>query len=310
MKCRNHVFFILLFLVKLNYFLPQSPYVVVLGTTQDAGSPQIGCTKKCCSDLFKNPDLSRNVVSLGIVDSKVNKFWMIESTPDFIRQSKLLRDISGFSHDELPDGIFITHAHIGHYTGLMYLGRESVSSEKIPVYTMSRMKGFLMQNGPWNQLINLNNISVINMDPDQSVQLSNDIQIIPFLVPHRDEFSETVGFKIKGPNKSILFIPDIDKWGKWNKDLALELKTVDAAFIDGTFYDSEEINHRNMDEIPHPFVVETMELFREEDEKTKSKLHFTHLNHTNPLLDTTSKQYKEVILKGFSVSNFKQIVNL
>ena len=307
----NFTYPLLIFLLIIsNSSISQSSYVVVLGTTQDAGSPQLGCNKKCCFNLFENPDYSRKVVSLGIVDPKANKYWMIESTPDFVAQSKMLKEICGFGHGELPDGIFITHAHIGHYTGLMYLGRESISSKKIPVYTMSRMKGFLMQNGPWNQLINLNNLSVKNMDPQQPVQLSDDIQIIPFLVPHRDEFSETVGFKIIGPNKSILFIPDIDKWGKWNKDLALELKTVDAAFIDGTFYDSEEINHRNMAEIPHPFVVETMEMFRDEDEKTKSKLHFTHLNHTNPLLDTTSTQYKEVILNGFSVSNFKQIFNL
>ncbi len=307
----NFTYLLLIFLLIIyNSSISQSSYVVVLGTTQDAGSPQLGCNKKCCFNLFETPDYSRKVVSLGIVDSKANKYWMIESTPDFVTQSKMLKEICGFDHGELPDGIFITHAHIGHYTGLMYLGRESISSKRIPVYTMSRMKGFLMQNGPWNQLINLNNLSIKNMDPQQPVQLSDDIQIIPFLVPHRDEFSETVGFKIMGPNKSILFIPDIDKWGKWNKDLAIELKTVDVAFIDGTFYDSEEINHRNMAEIPHPFVVETMEMFRDEDEKTKSKLHFTHLNHTNPLLDTTSTQYKEVILNGFSVSNFKQIVNL
>ena len=307
----NFTYLLLIFLLIIfNSSISQSSYVVVLGTTQDAGSPQLGCNKKCCFNLFETPDYSRKVVSLGIVDSKANKYWMIESTPDFVTQSKMLKEICGFDHGELPDGIFITHAHIGHYTGLMYLGRESISSKRIPVYTMSRMKGFLMQNGPWNQLINLNNLSIKNMDTQQPVQLSDDIQIIPFLVPHRDEFSETVGFKIMGPNKSILFIPDIDKWGKWNKDLAIELKTVDVAFIDGTFYDSEEINHRNMAEIPHPFVVETMEMFRDEDEKTKSKLHFTHLNHTNPLLDTTSTQYKEVILNGFSVSNFKQIVNL
>ena len=307
----NFTYLLLIFLLIIyNSSISQSSYVVVLGTTQDAGSPQLGCNKKCCFNLFETPDYSRKVVSLGIVDSKANKYWMIESTPDFVTQSKMLKEICGFDHGELPDGIFITHAHIGHYTGLMYLGRESISSKRIPVYTMSRMKGFLMQNGPWNQLINLNNLSIKNMDPQQPVQLSDDIQIIPFLVPHRDEFSETVGFKIMGPNKSILFIPDIDKWGKWNKDLAIELKTADVAFIDGTFYDSEEINHRNMAEIPHPFVVETMEMFRDEDEKTKSKLHFTHLNHTNPLLDTTSTQYKEVILNGFSVSNFKQIVNL
>ena len=136
-----------LFVNSTTYF-SQSPFIVVLGTTQDAGSPQIGCTKKCCSDLFKNPDPSRNVVSLGIVDPKDSKFWMIESTPDFIKQSKILKEMSGFSHTELPDGIFITHAHIGHYTGLMYLGRESASSEKIPVFTMSKMKGFFDAKWP------------------------------------------------------------------------------------------------------------------------------------------------------------------
>lgn len=305
----SYYLFIFLF-INFNISFTQSPYLVVLGTTQDAGSPQLGCNKKCCINLFNNPDLPRKVVSLGIVDPKAKKYWMIESTPDFVTQSKILNEISGFNHDELPDGIFITHAHIGHYTGLMYLGRESLSSKKIPVFTMSKMKGFLMQNGPWNQLINLNNIFLNNMDANQSVQLSNAIQIIPFLVPHRDEFSETVGFKINGPNKSILFIPDIDKWGKWNKDLVSELKTVDVAFIDGTFYDDEEINNRNMAEIPHPFVVETMNLFKLEDEKTKSKIHFIHLNHTNPLLDKKSKQYKQVVSNGFSVSKYKQIVKL
>ena len=196
----NFTYLLLIFLLIIfNSSISQSSYVVVLGTTQDAGSPQLGCNKKCCFNLFETPDYSRKVVSLGIVDSKANKYWMIESTPDFVTQSKMLKEICGFDHGELPDGIFITHAHIGHYTGLMYLGRESISSKRIPVYTMSRMKGFLMQNGPWNQLINLNNLSVKNMDPKQPVQLSDDIQIIPFLVPHRDEFSETVGFKIMGP---------------------------------------------------------------------------------------------------------------
>ena len=36
------------------------------------------------------------------------------------------------------------------------------------------------------------------------------IKVNPFLVPHRDEFSETVGYQIEGPNKTALFIPGIN----------------------------------------------------------------------------------------------------
>ena len=98
------------------------------------------------------------MVSLGLVDPANNKTWMIEATPNFPVQCKLIKDEAGFSNKETPDGIFLTHAHIGHYSGLMYLGREAMNSSDIPVYAMTRMKGFLIQNGPWNQLVNIRNI--------------------------------------------------------------------------------------------------------------------------------------------------------
>ena len=71
---------------------------------------------------------------------------------------------------------------------------------------------------------------------------------MPFLVPHRDEFSETVGFEIKGENKTAVFIPDIDKWSKWNSDLKELIKRVDYAFLDATFYKNGEIPSRDMSE--------------------------------------------------------------
>ena len=288
----------------------QSPFLVVLGTTQDGGSPHLGCSKKCCEILFSSPDPSRKVVSLGIVDPLEKKYWMLEATPNFTTQASWLNELCGFQHHDLPDGIFITHAHIGHYTGLMYLGREVMSSNQTPVYAMTRMKGFLIQNGPWSQLVNLKNINLKNINPGIETKLSNSISIIPFKVPHRDEFSETVGYKIIGPQKTILFIPDIDKWGKWNKKIIDEINDVDMAFIDGTFYDEEEINYRDISEIPHPFIIETMHLFKDQEQLVKSKINFIHLNHTNPLLDTTSQQYKSVTDNGFSVAFFKQKVNL
>ena len=286
------------------------PYLIVLGTVQDAGSPHMACKKKCCKKLFINPDPTRKVVSLGLVDPANNKTWIIESTPDFPVQCKLIKDEAGFSNKETPDGIFLTHAHIGHYSGLMYLGREAMNSNDVPVYAMTRMKGFLIQNGPWNQLVNIRNIKINNIDNNQTLELSNQLSITPFLVPHRDEFSETVGYLISSSKKKIVFIPDIDKWGKWNQDIKTLVKNADLVFIDGTFYDASEINNRDMSEIPHPFIVESMELFKDLSLREKAKITFIHLNHTNPLLDPTSNQRDKVLEKGFKIAEFRQIVEL
>ena len=303
--------FIYLFIFSFSYSQKKlSPYIIVLGTIQDAGSPHMGCEKSCCIDLFENPDPTRKVVSLGLVDPLEKKYWLIEASPDFITQCRELKKISGFEHAKSPDGIFLTHAHIGHYTGLMYLGKESYNSRNVPVFAMTRMKGFLIKNGPWSQLFKLNNIKINNINHQEEIKLSNNLSITPFLVPHRDEYSETVGFKISGPKKSVLFIPDIDKWGKWNKNLKQEIKKADLALLDGTFYDSKEVNNRNISEIPHPFIIETMALFKKENNSEKSKINFIHLNHTNPLLDTNSAAFKKVKESGFNTANYKDIINL
>ena len=303
--------FIYLFVFSFIFSQKESfPYIIVLGTIQDAGSPHMGCEKSCCINLFKNPDPNRKVVSLGLVDPLEKKYWLIEASPDFITQCRDLKTISKFEHAKSPDGIFLTHAHIGHYTGLMYLGKESYNSRAVPVFAMTRMKGFLIKNGPWSQLFKINNIKINNINHQEEIKLSNNLSITPFLVPHRDEFSETVGFKIIGPKKSVLFIPDIDKWGKWNKNLKQEIKKVDLALLDGTFYDSKEVNNRNISEIPHPFIIETMDLFKEENNFEKSKINFIHLNHTNPLLDSNSAAFKKVKESGFNTAEYKDIINL
>ena len=275
------------------------PWMIVLGTIQDAGSPHIGCKKKCCIKLFDKPDKNRQVVSLGILDPENNKSFMIEASPDIAFQMKELNNLSKKSY---PDGIFITHAHIGHYTGLMYLGKEAMNLSKFPVYVMPKMKKFLKQNGPWSQLVELNNINLISMEKNLIIQLSSNISIIPFSVPHRNEFSETCGFKIIGPNKKILFIPDIDRWSLWGKDLIKEVEQVDVAIIDGTFYNSDELKTRDINKIPHPFIIDTIKLFKNETQNEKEKIHFIHLNHTNPLLNKNSSEYNNLLKQGYKIS--------
>ena len=173
-----------LFLFATNY--SSNPHVIVLGVAQDGGAPHAGCLKECCEERWDNPEKHLRVSSIAIVDPKTSETWIIDATPDFASQ------LNSVSDNELK-GVFLTHAHIGHYTGLIHLGREVMGAKKTPVYAMPRMKQFLETNGPWDQLIKLNNISIQKINDNVLVQLNERLSITPFLVPHRDEYSETVG---------------------------------------------------------------------------------------------------------------------
>ena len=281
----------------------QDPFVVVLGTLQDGGSPHMGCQKDCCKVI----DPNKKVVSLGLIDPVSKKKFLFEATPDFVAQTKALNSLLPSSSEKTPDGIFITHAHMGHYAGLMFLGREAMNSKAVPVYAMPKMKNFLENNGPWSQLVTLNNIRINPLSEGKWENISPSLKVKAILVPHRDEFSETVGFIIEGPQKKLLFIPDIDKWEKWKTDIVSLIKQVDHALIDGTFFSAAEVGNRNIAEIPHPLVQESMQLFDTLPAKEKEKIMFIHFNHTNPLLNEQSEEAKLVKSKGFRIAemNFR-----
>ena len=283
-----------------------TPYLMILGITQDTGYPQINCSESCCEVAWDKTKLKKMTTSLAIVDPISNQQWILDATPNITEQLHLLNKTSGIKNIE---GIFITHAHIGHYTGLMYFGKEGMNTSKIPVYVMPKMKKFLEKNAPWSQLVKSKNIS-LNLITDQSfIQLNERIRIAPFLVPHRDDYSETVGFKIQTKSKSSIFIPDIDKWEIWDKDIISIVKDTDYAFLDGTFYKNGELN-RDMSQIPHPFIEESMELFSKLPNRDKNKIYFIHMNHTNPLLIENSKEKNKVHENGFNVAVQGTCLNL
>jgi pyrroloquinoline quinone biosynthesis protein B len=287
----------LFLLCSLGLSAQQTHRLHILGTVQDAGSPHIACTKTCCVNLSETEKSLRKVSCLAIENIETGAYFVFDATPDFPSQIRMVNP------DKLPSGIFLTHAHIGHYTGLMYLGKEGLGANKIPVYAMPKMKHFLNTNGPWSQLMALENISIKELQNKESIQLDEQLSVTPLLVPHRDEYSETVGFEIKINDKTILFIPDINKWTIWNESIVEKIKNSDYAFLDATFYDQNEVK-RDISEIPHPFVVESMKLFEKLSKEDKAKVHFIHLNHSNPLLDKNSEVFKKVKASGFNVAEY------
>ena len=305
-KSINIMFSIVILIFSISFVFAQnknSPFIYVLGNVQDAGLPHIGCESKICIDAF-NEKKQYYVTSLALIDKENQEYSLFDVTPNITEQLLMIsRDI--FDQFLLPNNIFITHAHIGHYTGLMYFGREALGSQGVKVNALPRMYDFISNNGPWSQLVKLGNIALNPINFRDTIEIKPRLSVVPLQVPHRDEFSETSAFLIKGPNKTALYLPDIDKWSKWSVSLIEILKNVDYAFIDATFYTNDEIN-RDIDEIPHPLVIETIDLLSELPDYQKDKVYFIHMNHTNQMLDLNSDITRDVLSKGFNIARLGQ----
>lgn len=283
-----------------------SPYVLVLGTAQDGGLPQIACRKPCCEAARKDPARRRMVTSLLLVDPRSGQRWIFDASPDLPLQVEAARGHGGPGLDvpgrpALFDGVFLTHAHIGHYSGLIQFGREAYGSAPIDLAGTTRMVTFLQENGPWSLLFDGGHARAVTMTPDVPLELAPDLSITAIKVPHRDEFSDTVGFLIAGPERTALYLPDIDKWSRWERPLEFVLEGVDLAFLDGTFFGPGELPGRDMADVPHPFIVETLEALEGASAEALHKVHFTHLNHSNPAADPTSQAARTVEAAGAHV---------
>ena len=289
----------------------RGPFLIVLGMAQDGGVPHIGTT----SDVWDDRSKYRLAACLGIVDPASHGRWIIEATPDIKEQLHQL-DEAAPSLSGTPSvlsGIAVTHAHVGHYLGLASLGKEMLNTDQIPLYLMPRMKDFLLENLPWRSLIEGKNVLPNLLEPYKPYKLSQQIRIIPLPIPHRDEHSETVGFRIIGPQSSVLFIPDIDRWEDWDlwgENIEEQIAAVDLAYLDGTFFDERELPARDISNIPHPTIRSSMNRFASLPEEERGKIRFIHLNHSNPALDPESPERREIESAGFRVAEEGEIVRL
>lgn len=289
---------------------PDRPYLVVLGISQDGGVPQAGSKD---DPRWDDPRAQRMACSVAIVDPGTAQRWLIDATPDFREQLHVLDTVYPVDGKPGLDGIFLTHAHVGHYMGLLHLGHEVMGAQGVAVFAMPRMAAFLLKNGPWDQLVRYRNIVLEPLAADVAVPLNDHLAVTPLLVPHRQEYSEVVGYRIEGPQRTALYIPDIDRWEAWDaQGVSIEalVAEVDVAYLDGTFYDLDELPGRDMSQFPHPPIAKTMERFATLPDSERAKVRFIHLNHTNPALNETSAARRQIENRGFQVAQERERFDL
>lgn len=265
--------------------------VEVLGTMQDAGLPHIYCE---CSNCLKAAEMTgpkRLVSSLGIVDEVTKEIFIIDATPDYPRQVRMLGR-GDSSRPVKPEGILLTHAHMGHYLGLAYLGKEAAAAEGQRIWCTRSMYGFLADNQPYADMLKGGIMRAEMVKPGDTFRLNERLSARAFGVPHRGEYSDTVGYVIDSSGGRVMYLPDIDRWEGFEERFSLLMQRVDVAFLDGTFFspdELEETGNRSMKEVPHPSIEETLRLMEGGVlSRGSAQIYFIHFNHTNPLLDEDS----------------------
>ncbi len=247
--------------------------VLVLGTAQDGGFPHAGCACSACAAARRHPEAARKVASIAVVGA-TGRTLLVDATPDLTAQLALLAAETG--RDRLvPDVIALTHAHIGHYLGLAWLGKEAMDARRVPVHGTARMLAFLRKNRPWSHLVERGEIDLQPLQPGEPFAFDG-VEIHAFLSPHRGEDTDTLAFELRGPTRRLVYVSDADVLG----GLAERLKEADVALVDGTFWSKDELPHRDILAVRHPFVSESVRLLA----GAKGEIWFTHFNHTNPLI--------------------------
>ncbi|MBK8974767.1 MAG: MBL fold metallo-hydrolase [Planctomycetes bacterium] len=286
--------------------------LIVLGRAQDGGLPHVGCERPCCADARRTGRVE-TPACLGVHDRSTGALLLVEATPGIERQLALLHELTGQrgTRGRRPvDAVVLTHAHIGHYLGLAQFGREVAGTRDLPVYASPRMGAFLRDHGPWSQLVALQQIRLERLGPGESREVLPGLTVEAIAVPHRDELSDTLALKLHGPQRTALFVPDIDRWDAAREDfepgllerlLERLLDGVDVAYLDATFYDGSELPDRDPREIPHPLIVDTMDRLQDRARRQPGALRFIHLNHTNPALNDPELA-KRIAARGFRVA--------
>lgn len=282
--------------------------LILLGTAQDGGLPHAGCRCPQCESARLDPTFRRLPPAAGI--RAEGQTILIDATSAFAEQVHLLQldalDSRPGRRYAPPATVLLTHAHTGHYVGLWQLDRSVMAARGVRVLGPPKTIALLAANQPWREMAAEGFIELAPLVPGEVIEIVPDVRITPLPVPHRSEWdTDTVAFRITGPRQSVLYLPDIDDWDSWDRDISEVVASVDVALLDGTFWEPFD-----RPGVPHPPIRTSLDRLGALARDGRTRIAFTHLNHSNPVVDPESAEATEVRARGFGVATEGEVFPL
>ena len=82
----------------------------------------------------------------------------------------------------------------------------------------------------------------------------------------------------------------------------------EVCLLDATFYSAAELPGRDLKEISHPFITDTLKKFA--DLTAGRRIILTHFNHSNPVCDPSSAEGRSVVAAGFELAQEMMAIEL
>ncbi len=284
--------------------------VTVLGSAQDGGFPEWDCNCLNCRLSRQNALKFRFRSSLA-VESENGCIVVLDASPDLKSQISMLRPYSrriseAYAGRVAPiDAILITHAHWGHIMGLLELS--AGYPFKIPVYCSHYVASIIRSSRIFKSLVDGNFIDIIEFGDGDVLDVVDwrgrrtGLKFEAFKVPHREDFTDTYGFKVFDKKSSIVYIPDIKTL---SNNILSRIEGSNALFFEGTFYWEDELwrisgIRRTSTELGHIPMVESLSILKELQVNLK---YYIHLNHTNPTLRSNSDERRTIEKAGLKIA--------
>jgi len=299
--------------------------VEILGSAAGGGFPQWNCACRNCGALRAGTFSGKARTQLQVAISSEGRSWfLLNASPDLraqIESSSFLHPHGGQRQSPIP-GVVLTTADLDQVLGLLLLrelqplrifATPSIRSVLRDDNSMFAMLHRIAQQAQWTDIIPGSAFPLVTAAGEPS-----GIQCLP--IPLASRYPSYVAKEraamLKADEALLGLILETSSGGRLaylptvprlDERLLNQLEAVDVLFFDGTFWTDDELiqvqgdgqTARQMGHIPVSSPEGSIQLLAGLRRPRKI---FVHVNNTNPMLDESGPEYRQVRDAGWEVA--------
>jgi pyrroloquinoline quinone biosynthesis protein B len=292
--------------------------VRVLGSAAGGGVPQWNCACANCRDAREGKAARRTQSSLAV--SPDGRQWLLlNCSPDVAEQIEAFAPLHPPQARGTPiTGMLLTDANVDHLGGLAALrqggaGGFAVRSSAVVRAIAVAQPAFAPFASPPHRWLEVPLDQQCEAESDEDI-VGNRLTVRALAVPgttpgyagRRTVRGAVVAYEItaRGSENGLLFAP---VFARLDDALAGAIASASVAFLDGSFYSDDELitanllgkRARSLGHQPVGGSDGTLAQLR----GVRTRVVFTHLNNSNPMLDVRSKAYVRVREFGAEIAH-------